>query len=176
MVQDVGGGASASGKWEKLAYAEQTSSGASMQTTTFTPKDFLKVFFWNPKGSGTRAHVFRLGDSGNIDTGSNYTYARFNSGTYETSTSGSSALIQPSTTVNSSFFSVVDIMNLDGDRKSWISNNSAEEYVANGTVGGGWNETNQADIILFNASIHGGTDAQIEAGAFIEVWGCDKDA
>jgi hypothetical protein len=167
---------SGSGKWEKLDYVTQTSAGNELQTTTFTPKDYLRVIIWNPKGSGTRAVVMRFGTSGNIDSGSNYKYIRFNSGTYETNSSASDMLLQPTTTVNSSFYSVVDIMNLDGERTSFVANSSAEEYVGGGTSAGGWSNTNQVDIILINASIHGGTDSQIDSGAFIEVWGCDKDA
>ena len=74
--------ASAGGKWEKLAYVTGGGAG-TLDTPTFTPKDFLKVFFWSPSTGGTRGCVLRVGSGGSIDTGNNYNFNRFNAGTYE---------------------------------------------------------------------------------------------
>ena len=100
--------ASSGGKWEKLDYTEATGTGGYLDTSTFTAKDYLRVYFWNPANGGTRATVLKLGTGGSI-SGSGYNYNRWNKSTYETASSDTNFILQPDTTVNSDFYSVINI-------------------------------------------------------------------
>jgi hypothetical protein len=165
--------ASSGGQWEKLEYTTGGGSG-TLNTGTFTTKDYLKIIFWSPKGSGTRATQIKVGAAGTISS-SGYTYQRWNKSTYESSTSGSAILLQPDTTVDSTFWSVIDVINLDGEPKSFVANSSLYDVGACGTSGGGWSTTSQINIVQMDCQTHGGTDSSVPADSIIEVWGCDKD-
>ena len=162
------------GKWDLLSYIEASSPAETLDTNTFTPKDFLHIFFWNPANSGTRATVLRVGSAGTIST-TGYKFNRWNPGTYESDSSADNIIIQPDTLVNSDFYSVIDIMNLDGQPKSILANSTTSTIPNTGISGGSWTTTAQINIIQMNCSLHGGTNANVSTGAFIEVWGANKN-
>jgi len=166
--------ASAGGKWEKLAYVTGGGAG-TLDTPTFTAKDFLKVFFWSPSSGGTRAPVLRVGSGGSVDAGSNYNYNRWNAGVYETGGSQTNFMLCPDTTVDSDFYSVIDIMNIDGQAKSIVSNSTVYDRPNSGSGGGGWGTLAQINIIQLNCAVHGGSGATVGTASLIEVWGADQD-
>jgi hypothetical protein len=167
---------SSGGKWEKLVYSEQTVTGGTLDAS-FTAKELLKIFFYSKKGSGTRATTLRIGSGGSISS-ANYGYNRLNQGTYETGSSFSqnNFLVQPDTTVNSAAFFTIDILNQDGDIKQITGIGTTADRPNTGCFGGGWSDSNQCNIVQMNNNLHGGTDSNVTAGSFIEVWGTDLNA
>ncbi len=160
--------------WKELARASLSGAGDTITTSTFTPKDNMKVLTFG-LASGNIEASLQVGN-GSIDTGSNYSVRWQVNGTEGTGTSKTS--IDTNHTATGNEFITYDISNVANQEKLVIadlvdSNSAGAGNVPNRVehVGKWANTSNQINIVQAK-NVGGGS---FDTGSEIVVLGYDND-
>jgi hypothetical protein len=165
------------GTWIRLAHAELSSAGDTINTGDFTPKDNLKIVANLPSDGNLDNCKLFVGTGGSIDTGSNYAFRHSTDGAGDGTNGSMSGYWFTVTNVDAGVMLTAEIINKSG-REKLIQSHAVLAATGAGTapqraeVVGKWvNTSGQINTIRITNSGTG----DFEAGSYITVWGASDD-
>jgi len=165
------------GTWIRLAHAELSSAGDTINTGDFTPKDNLKIVANLPSDGVLDNCKLFVGTGGSIDTGSNYAFRHSTEGAGDGTNGSMSGYWFTVTNVDAGVMLTAEIINNSG-REKLIQSHAVLAATGAGTapqraeVVGKWvNTSGQINTIRITNSGTG----DFEAGSYITVWGASDD-
>jgi len=165
------------GTWIRLAHAELSSAGDTINTGDFTPKDNLIIIAHLPSDGNLDNCKLFLGTGGSIDTGSNYAFRHSTDGAGDGVNGSMSGYWFTVSNIDAGVMLTANITNI-ADKEKLIQSHAIMAPTGAGTaphraeVAGKWDDTSgQINTIRITNSGTG----DFEAGSYITVFGASDD-